>query len=309
MASITKTDKGYRVQINIKGQRRSKVLDTKAQANEWAAKTELELRTQPSAPESKKTLGDLWGEWGTRYAPQRKHGDWELKRLAFFSTDDLAKVKLNELNGSHVATWRNKRLETVSPGTVLRDWNLLSMICTVAVDEMKWLKQNPFSEAKRPSEPPPRTRIPTESELETIEHFCNPALWRVAQFAIETGMRQSEISNLMYGQITGNVANLPMTKNGKPRQVPLSAKAIALIGTGTGNIFGLKSSQIDSGWRKATAKAMVEDLHFHDLRGLAATRLSKKLNPLQLCRMFGWAKLDQAMTYYRESPDDVAKLL
>jgi len=40
----------------------------------------------------------------------------------------------------------------------------------------------------------------------------------------------------------------------------------------------------------------------------AATRLSKKLNPLQLAKMFGWKDVDMAQTYYRETAADVAQL-
>ncbi|MFZ6658120.1 hypothetical protein [Undibacterium sp. TJN19] len=45
-------------------------------------------------------------------------------------------------------------------------------------------------------------------------------------FAIETAMRQGEIYGLLESHITGNVAQLPKTKNGMERDVLLSKQAL-----------------------------------------------------------------------------------
>jgi integrase len=42
-------------------------------------------------------------------------------------------------------------------------------------------------------------------------------------------MRQGELLSLSRENIKGNVAYLPITKNGKPRSVPLSSRALAVI--------------------------------------------------------------------------------
>lgn len=321
MASIRKIKNGYRAEVYVSGVRRSKFCDTRAQAKDWAAETELALKTKPADNGSKMTMADLWDEWVRRYAATRQYGDWETKRLEFFKHFRLAKVKLSEVSTIHAADFRDQRLKEtlpgiqpapVSEGTLLRDWNVLSVVCTTAVQEMKWLTSNPFKGVKRPPSPPPRTRIPTDYELECIQAFATEKLWRIAEFAIETGMRQGEIAGLTHDKVTGNVARLPKTKNGKPRDVPLSERAAALIGQADkpeSLVFGVSAGYIDAMWRKACQKANVEDLHFHDLRGLAATRLSKKLNPLQLCKMFGWSDMKFAMVYYRETAEDIAKLL
>lgn len=62
--------------------------------------------------------------------------------------------------------------------------------------------------------------------------------------------------------------------------------------------------------RKAKARALVEGLHFHDTRAEALTRLSKKLDALRLAKISGHKDLRILLaTYYRESAEDVARLL
>ena len=57
------------------------------------------------------------------------------------------------------------------------------------------------------------------------------------------------------------------------------------------------------------AKAGVVGLTFHDARAEAITRLSKKLDILQLARMVGHKDLKMLSVYYRESAADIAKKL
>ena len=54
----------------------------------------------------------------------------------------------------------------------------------------------------------------------------------------------------------------------------------------------------------------MEGIHFHDTRAEALTRLSKKLDALRLAKISGHKDLRILLaTYYRESAEDVARLL
>jgi integrase len=56
--------------------------------------------------------------------------------------------------------------------------------------------------------------------------------------------------------------------------------------------------------------AKVEGLTFHDSRGAAATKLSKKLDPLELAKMLGHSDLSMLIrVYYRESAESIAQKL
>lgn len=127
-------------------------------------------------------------------------------------------------------------------------------------------------------------------------------------FAIETGMRAGEIASIKPANVAGSVATLHDTKNGDKRRVPLSTRAREIL-TLVGNDFSLTGAQIDSLWRKYRDRAGVDGLRFHDLRHLAVTRLSKKLDILALARMIGHRNIKMLQIYYNESPESIAERL
>jgi integrase len=207
-----------------------------------------------------------------------------------------------------VSDWRDRRLVDVSGASVNREKNLLSHVCTIAVKEWKWLKVNPFFGVRMPPKGKPRTRLMSDYERVTLGEKATTEIYkevlRMADFAVETGMRAGEICGLK--EVSGRVAVLADTKNGERREVPLSDKALELWNLGP---FKLDSKRLDVHWRNLCKAAGIEGLHFHDLRHLSATRLSKKLNVLQMCRMFGWKDPRHALIYFNETAEDVAKLL
>jgi len=56
-------------------------------------------------------------------------------------------------------------------------------------------------------------------------------------------------------------------------------------------------------------KVKIENLHFHDTRHEAITRLAKKLDILDLARMTGHKDLKSLMTYYNATPAEIAAQL
>lgn len=309
MATFRTLTTGIRAEVCVKGVRKSKLCATKTEAKEWAAEMETLLKN-PSKAQSTLTVSDMWNQWQARYQDGRKLERWERNKIAQFGKYELAKAKLSDLSSVHVTAWRDQRLKEVSAATVTREWNLMSGICQSAIRDLGIIETNPWRQAKRPPATPSRTRIASDKELKTLEYTLAPRIWTLVQFAIETGMRAGEICGLTWENVQGTVAYLPMTKNGHPREVPLSEKAKRLMGEpGTGSVFNTKGSSLDAQFRKGCKKALIEGLHFHDLRALAATRLSKKLHPLRLAKVLGHKDLKMVMVYYRESTEDIAKLL
>lgn len=93
------------------------------------------------------------------------------------------------------------------------------------------------------------------------------------------------------------------TKNGTAREVPLSEKAVECFPV------GLSAGSISALFAQLCEQAGIEGLTFHDLRATAATRLAKKLNPMQIAKMLGHKNLKMLMVYYRENAQDIAKML
>ena len=69
------------------------------------------------------------------------------------------------------------------------------------------------------------------------------------------------------------------------------------------------TSQVDALFRKARARCGIQDLHWHDARATAITRLARRLDILDLARMIGHANLGELRTYYRERAEDIAARL
>jgi integrase len=216
---------------------------------------------------------------------------------------------------------------SVQGASVNREWTILSHACTTAMKDWRWLRHNPFKEATRPSGNPARTRRPAAKETEALLHAlsCDPHVTpttKIARvgfaylFAIETAMREGEIAELRRSDLKGKVAHLRKTKNGDERDVPLSKEALRLLsllpwsGETDALVFQLTAAQIDSLFRIAKDKALVDDLHFHDTRREALTRMAKKVDVLTLAKISGHRDLRILLnTYYKPDMQDVAKSL
>lgn len=133
-------------------------------------------------------------------------------------------------------------------------------------------------------------------------------------FAIETGMRASEIAGLSAEHVDAQkrVAHLARTKNGDTRDVPLSREAVRILGMlpVSDPLFGFHSGpNLSANWYALKTKAAVEGLSFHDRRHEAVTRLSRKLDVLALAWMIGHRNIRELMTYFNETAEELAARL
>ena len=293
--------------------------DTKGEAQQWAADKERELQALAGGISLTHTVRDAFDRYAREVSPGKRGARWEAIRLEFLSRDPIADIKLADIGAHHIAQWRDRRLKTVSGSTVNRDLNLISHCFAIARDEWRWIRESPTTGVRRPKEAPPRDRLITDDEINRILIACGYADGRpvetVAQrvavaflFAIETAMRAGEICSLTPASIAGRVARLPKTKNGFPRDVPLSARALelwAMVQDG----FQMTPGQLDANFRKARARAGVEGITFHDTRHLAVTRLSRKLDVLALARMTGHRDLKMLQRYFNPTAESLAEKL
>jgi len=131
--------------------------------------------------------------------------------------------------------WRDRRIGEVAPSTVIRELDAISAVYRLAIDE--WavgLTVNPTKGLRRPKLPPPRDvrlAIGDDEKLIASAVDYNREFAPAIVLAIETAMRQGEIAKLRWEHIDldARTVLLPMTKNGTPRKVPLSSRAIEAL--------------------------------------------------------------------------------
>ena len=77
-------------------------------------------------------------------------------------------------------------------------------------------------------------------------------------------------------------AHLDITKNGSSRTVPLSKRAVELLeklkNIHPERVFDVDDGTRDALFRRAVLSQEIKDLHFHDLRREALTRMAKKVD-------------------------------
>lgn len=309
MATIRKLPSGlWLVQVNTRGRRPSKAFHSRSAAKLWGAQTEREILdgTYGQAPLGM-TVSDLLDRYAKEVSSKKKGKKWEFVRIKLFKaskTPQIGAIPLRLLDTPHMSKWQTERLKSVSNASVNRERNLWNHVFTKAVKEWKLIKQNPLTGIERPPATPPRDRIATDAELKTLDGAANDNLRRVIVWAVETGMRASEIAALT--EVQGNVAVIYDSKNGTGRRVPLSKKALSVWDGG----FGLTAGSISAEFAKLTKKCGIKGLTFHDTRHTAATRLAKVLNPYELSKMLGHKDLNMVLrVYYSQDAEDTARKL
>lgn len=321
MPTIFRRDGKWRASVRLAGfPSESRSFHSRVEARQWAQEREAELRSGKPTKASTATLGDALRRYARDVSPSKKGARWERLRIDAMAREPFAATRMEKLSPPLIAEWRDARLQNVAPGTVYREMNLLGSVLEIARREWHWIRDNPMRDVRRPKQPPPRRRRITDDEINRI-CLALGYVWpakpantsqRVALaflFALETAMRAGEILSLNPATVhlSERYVDLPKTKNGDARQVPLSRRAVEileLVGPG----FGIEPALRDALFRKAKLRAQT-DVRFHDARAEAIWRLSKKLDVLQLAEMIGHRDINSLRFYYRETAADLAKRL
>lgn len=351
MATFEKRSSGWRVKIRICGVSESESFKTKAEAVAWAAARETEIRATGRGRVAAITVRQLFERYLREVTPNKlgaRPEAYRLRRVLGLPSSDggdereadpLADVLLPDLTPAHIVAWRDRRLEKVAVGSVLRELNSISAVFNHAVKVWHMLHVNPCHAMVRPPEPLSRTQVYDQAEIDRITLSSGyredePPVTTTAKvgaaflFALESAMRQAEIARLTPDRVdlARRVAYLDevderqegrfRTKNGDARVVPLTSKAIRIIEQmlplvkDGGPIFGMAEGTMSTLFRKIRERAMVEGKTFHDARRTALTALAKKVDVMTLAKISGHRNLKELLnTYYQPDMAEVAARL
>ncbi|EEC9589048.1 site-specific integrase [Escherichia coli] len=240
----------------------------------------------------------------------------EFYRVNVIKRHPMADRYMDEITTIDIAGYRDQRLAQINPrtgrqitgNTVRLELALLSSLFNIARVEWGTCRMNPVELVRKPKISNGRDRRLTSGEERRISRYFrdkNPQLYVIFHLALETAMRQGEILSLGWEHLDlqHGVAHLPETKNGSPRDVPLSRKARnylqILPQQINGNVFSYTSSGFKSAWRTALLDLKIENLHFHDLRHEAISRLFElgTLNVMEIAAISGHRSLNMLKRY------------
>lgn len=326
MAYVRKQRGKWRVEVEKAGVRKSATFLTKADAVSWGAMEEAAILKGERARFPLKTLADAFDRYKESHSSLKRGARAEELRMEALKRDfpELASKVISTIETPDLARWRDARLKKVTPGSVRRDANLLRNVFCVARDEWKWLDVSPFKGFKVPSDNAPRQRRVHWREVKAICRWLGyrtpdvggkqAQVARAFLVGLRTGMRAGEILSLSDETVDldKRVATIPHKMQyltGRPRQVPLTRAGLRLLRplAGRGAFFDVSSDSLDALFRKATTALLLKDLHFHDSRAEALTRLSRKVDVMTLARISGHKDLKILLeTYYRESAEAIA---
>lgn len=237
------------------------------------------------------TVREAFGRYRTKISILKKGYAQEKYRIEQICRSFLGDKVTRQVTSVNIATYRDQRLEEINPrtkrvlatSTVRLEMSLLSNFFDIGRIEWGICDANPVANVRKPKCPPGRDRRLTAREDRLILRYChghtNPDFYSIVVIALETAMRQGEILNMRWEHINlkTRIAHLQETKNGTKRDVPLSVKArdaLIRIGVKTkGRVFGYTAEGLKSTWRFMLKKLSIQDLHFHDLRHEAISRL------------------------------------
>lgn len=318
MGTIRRRGKSWQAIIRRRGHKPfTATFESKARAQAWATQQEAEILAGRRGEYPKKSLAEALTKYLEEESIKRAGYRWEKIRIEAFKRATMASKPINSLTEADLAGWRNERLKAVSGATVRREMALLGSVFDVARREWKWLAGNPIRDVTKPTGSAPRKRGVSVAEIAALTAALAGSMGiqvlRAFLLGIETAMRKGEMLALRWDQISGAVAFLPKTKNGDARMVALSREALRILEEQKGldpvKVFTVDLASADTLFRKAVKSAGITDLHFHDSRSEAITRLSRKLDVLELARQVGHRDLKSLLIYYAPSAADMAKKL
>jgi len=204
----------------------------------------------------------------------------------------------------------------------------LSRVLTIASRD--WgisIPQNPVKMISLPKADKARTRRLEAGEKKRLLQSANPELHRIITLALETGMRRGEILSIKKSHIDFNksVLFIPSTKTDTPRSIPLSSAAITslrgqlrasqsvsggVIPLHERPLFTYSLRGLSGAFLRLCRRLNIDNLHFHDLRHEATSRLFEKgLNPVEVATITGHKDTRMLMRYTHLRAEDLVERL
>lgn len=342
MAVIKQRGESWQAQVAMKNRatgqtyREGKSFATKRGAEDWAQALEADLkRAQHNDTRllDVTLLRDLIQRYIDEVSPAKLGAKQEIVRLKAWVRHPLADRPISRCLpkdfADHIAQRRkdtSKRGGPVSEQTIKHEIIAISNVFEAARKDWGYPVQNPIKQISKPGGSYARdVRIPPDvwpALSDELRKCRNKQYVVIAEFAIETGMRQGEIMRMawrdidkarklveVWGKDTANPGRR------KKRFVPLSPRAMELLGQlpqaldSSTLVFQTARKNSADGLSRAFSAACekieLEGGVFHCTRHEAASRMAPHYPMVTLMAIMGWKTPAMAARYYHASTDDL----
>ena len=314
MATISKRNNKWHVQIRRKEfQSKTKTFLLKKDAQLWARQTEISLQKDGLGIRlsSYPAFIEIINRYVKEVSSLKRGFVNERHHLSNILKEKFIYLPLNKITPLYFAKYRDKRLKEVKSSTLLREFNILNHIFTVCMTEWDYEINNPLKKIKKPKANDRRERRLTDYEYNFLVkgNYPQQSLRYLIEFAIETGMRRGEILNIKVKDIKGQTLLIPQTKNGHPRIIPLTKRALYILNNGE-LPFSMSANAVRLAWERLKKKGNIKDLHFHDLRHEAISRFFEKgLSIPEVALISGHKDVRMLFRYTHLKAEDILRKL
>lgn len=295
---------------------KSKTFNSKQEALNWEKKFLYELDAGIITKDSikKRKLSDAIHKYNTTVLPGKpknapnviQHLKWWEEKIGHLQLSDVTPPVLAECRDT-LLTEPNTKGKLRKNNTVIRYLASISIVLEYCVKEWLWIPQNPARSIKKPRVGKGKTRFFDQEEIHKIKALCAETdsrfLLPIFILALHSGMRRGEVLSLKWENIDfkNKEIHLPITKNGEPRDVPMTDEVFKVLcdlanGKQT-DISGLvfpspnnlhKQIDIKSTWERVLKKAGIQDATFHTIRHTACSYLAQiGIPPILIARIVG----------------------
>jgi integrase len=242
-------------------------------------------RSSPAFTGLAETTRKVWTLWLDRIV--ERFGDY---RVGLFDHPEKMRPIIRK--------WRDKW--QASPRSADYAIQVLSRVMTHAVDLDK-IRSNPCEGIKKLYQSNRAEIIWTAEDLAKLEAVASPEVWWCVNLAAHTGLRAGDLKRLCWSHVGENEIIIPTSKSGEAtsafvplyralRDVLASIPKRAPTVLTNEKVRPWKDGVNGTSFRDAREKALPgRDLHFHDLRGTAATRFKAAgLDNREIAELMGW---------------------
>ena len=229
------------------------------------------------------------------------------------------KMKISEITRDDVTNFQDGLIfNGLKPGTVNRHMALVKFIFSLA-EKWEVIEKSPARGVSKLADNNHKERYLSREEitrlLTELKNCKSDAVPDVIEFLILTGARKGEAMHMKWVDVDfeRKIWTVPLSKSGKPRYIPLSGAAMAVLERRNGNesdyVFpnqktGRPISGFHNTWDRIRIKAGIPDVRIHDLRhNFASLLINNGRSLYEVQKLLGHADISTTQRYAHLSQD------